>query len=215
MADRDIDRELEELRREREAAGLAFEAEAWPDEEALEEESAPAVAGGAGLPSTGLLSFYDRLRARIVARVERRGGLGAAAVKALLLVPDVFILLARLLLDPEVPGSARAVVGGALAYFVLPLDLMPEALLGAGGYLDDLVLATAVLAHAFTGELEPFARKHWSGTDELRVVLADVAGAAQGLLGADLYGRLRRVLARRGVEIEEGEEPAEPGPSVH
>jgi uncharacterized membrane protein YkvA (DUF1232 family) len=158
------------------------------------------------LPSTGLLSFYDRLRARIVAGVEKRGGrLGTGTVKALLLVPDVFVLLVRIALDPEVPGPARALVGGALAYFVLPLDLLPEAALGGAGYLEDLVLATMVLAHAFGGELEPWARKHWSGPEDLRQVIADVTGAAQGLLGANLYGRLRRALARRGVEVGEEE----------
>lgn len=163
------------------------------------------VAGAAApLPSTGLLSFYDRLRERIVAGVEKRGGrLGTGAVRALLLVPDVFVLLVRIALDPEVPGPARALVGGALAYFVLPLDLLPEAALGGAGYLEDLVLATAVLAHAFGGELEPYARKHWSGPEDLRAVIADVTGAAQHLLGANLYGRLRRVLARRGVEVGE------------
>ena len=217
MSDLDIDRELEELRREREAAGLAFEAEGWPDDEELQEASESAFAAGDELPSSGLLSFYDRLRARIVRAVERRGGrIGAATAKALLLVPDVFVLLVRLLLDREVPSSARALVGGALAYFILPVDLMPEAVLGAGGYLDDLVLATAVLAHTFSGELEPYARKHWSGPEELRVVLADITGAAQGLLGGNLYGRLRKVLAKRGVEIEEpGDETAETGPTVH
>jgi uncharacterized membrane protein YkvA (DUF1232 family) len=156
------------------------------------------------VPSTGLLSFYDRLRARIVAAIEKRGSrLGSGAVKALLLVPDIFILLVRIALDPEVPGSARALVGGALAYFVLPLDLLPEAVLGGAGYLEDLVLATAVLARAFGGELEPWARKHWSGPEDLRKVLTDVTGAAQHLLGAPLYQRLTRLLARRGVEVGE------------
>lgn len=155
------------------------------------------------LASTGLLSFYDRLRSRIVAAVGKKGGrLGAKTVKALLLVPDMFILLVRLALDPEVPGSARAMIGGAIAYFVLPVDLVPEAILGGGGYLDDLVLATAVLAHTFGADLEPYARKHWSGPEDLRKVIADVTGAAQGLLGANVYERLRRLLARRGVEVE-------------
>jgi uncharacterized membrane protein YkvA (DUF1232 family) len=194
MANRDLDREWEEQNRSRRA-----------DDELEAASEAALAATGSDLPSSGLLSFYDRLRARIVRAVERRGGrLGARAVKALLLVPDVFILLVRLLLDPEVPGSARALVGGALAYFILPVDLLPEAFVGAGGYLDDLVIATAVLAHSFSGELEPYARRHWSGPDELRVVLADIAGAAHGLLGANLYGRLEKVLARRGVELEEG-----------
>jgi uncharacterized membrane protein YkvA (DUF1232 family) len=178
-----------------------------PTDEELERNAEEALAADAGeeLPSSGLLSFYDRLRERVVAKVEGRGGrLAEGTVRALLLVPDVFMLLVRLSLDKEVPTQARMLIGGALAYFVLPMDLLPEALVGVGGYVDDLVLATAVLAQAFSGELEPYARKHWSGSEDLRVVLADVSYAAENLLGAKLFNRLKGLMERRGIRIPEG-----------
>lgn len=175
------------------------------DEElARRSEEALATVDLSELPSSGLLSFYDRLRERVVGGVETRGGRWAeGTVRALLLVPDVFILLVRLGLDREVPAQARMLIGGALAYFVLPVDLLPEALVGVGGFLDDLVLATAVLAQAFSGELEPYARKHWSGSEDLRVVIQDITYAAENLLGAKLYGRLKALLARRGIRLPE------------
>ncbi|HJX26835.1 MAG TPA: YkvA family protein [Thermoanaerobaculia bacterium] len=155
-------------------------------------------------PSSGLLSFYDRLREKIIHAVEKRGGkLGEGGARALLLVPDVFMLLMRLSLDRDVPKSARALIGGTLAYFVLPVDLFPEALLGGIGFMDDLVLATAVLAQAFSGELEPYARRHWSGSDDLRVVLRDITQTAQSLLGQNLYDKVKGLLRRKGIEVEE------------
>lgn len=158
------------------------------------------------MPRGKLLSFYDRLRERILKAVEARGGrsgqLTQAALKALLLVPDIFILLVRLALDKDVPASARAMIGGALAYFILPIDIMPEALLGGAGFLDDLVLAAAVLAQAFSGDLEPYARKHWSGPEDLRVVLRDLTETARSLLGQKIFDRLQKVLSRRGVKLE-------------
>lgn len=169
-----------------------------------ERDSERAFESDEELPSGGLLSFYDRLRERIIHAVEKRGGkLGDGAVRALLLVPDVFILLARLALDKNVPGSTRAMIGGALAYFVLPADLLPEMILGGAGFLDDLVLAVAVLSQAFGGDLEPYARKHWSGAEDLRVVLKDISETAQSLLGQNLYDRLKRVMGRRGIEVDE------------
>ncbi|HSL84989.1 MAG TPA: DUF1232 domain-containing protein [Thermoanaerobaculia bacterium] len=181
-----------------------------PSDEELERRSEAALLGIdpavdlGELPSSGLLSFYDRLRERMVGGVEGKGGRWAeGTVRALLLVPDVFILLVRLALDKEVPAQARMLIGGALAYFVLPFDLLPEALVGVGGFLDDLVLATAVLAQAFSGELEPYARKHWSGSEDLRVVIQDITYAAENLLGAKLYGRLKALLARRGIRLPE------------
>lgn len=157
---------------------------------------------GDDLPSTGLLSFYDKLRAKIVDTVEKKGGkLGENTVKALLVVPDVFILLVRLSLDKEVPSSARMMVGGALAYFLLPMDLLPEVMVGAGGYVDDLVLATAVLAQAFSKDLEPYAEKHWSGSKSLRTVIRDVTYTAENLMGARVFNRLQKLLAKRGIQL--------------
>ncbi len=161
-------------------------------------------ATGGRTPSTGLLSFYDRLRARIGRAVARRGGkLGERAVGALLLVPDVFILPVRLSLDRDVPKATRAVLASTLVYFVLPIDLMPEGLIGPTGYLDDLVLALMALSQAFGKELEPYAEKHWSGSRSLRRVMGDVLVSANSLLGSSLYDRLRRLLAVQGIEVDE------------
>ena len=92
--------------------------------------------------------FYDRLRRRIRESVERRvGRVGEKASEALLVVPDVFMLMVRLTMDRKVPEQARAVIGGALAYFILPADLFPEMVLGAPGYIDDVVVA-AILCRA-------------------------------------------------------------------
>lgn len=145
-----------------------------------------------------LLTAYDRLRVKVLAAVEKKGGkLSADAVKVLLLVPDIFLLLVRLVLDRDVPPRTRALIGSVLAYFLLPVDLLPEALLGGGGYLEDVVLATAVLAQAFGGELEGHARKHWSGPEDLRVVLRDVTSAAHHLLGPTYHEKLDRFLEKQ------------------
>ncbi|MEM9593631.1 MAG: DUF1232 domain-containing protein [Acidobacteriota bacterium] len=162
------------------------------------------------LPSRGLLSFYDRLRRRVTDHVERRGGtLGPRTTEALLLVPDVFILLVRLMLDKDVPKATRTLIGGALAYFVLPFDLLPEAIVGPAGFVDDLVLALTVMAQVFSPDLEAHAERYWSGSKKLRRVIADILGAAQSLLGVDLYDRLRGALAQRGIDLDEATASAE------
>ena len=155
------------------------------------------------LVSTGVLSSYDRLRRRIVSSLEHRSRLGGALAEALMLAPDLLVLLARLCMDRDVSPASRQLIIGALAYFLTPVDLLPEALVGVGGFLDDVVLASLVLSHSLNEELEPLAARHWSGDQDLRVVLADVSGAAAALLGFSLYGRLKGFLARRGIQIED------------
>ena len=147
-----------------------------------------------------ILGFYDGLRERMLEAAGRRNRrLGKPVVEALLRVPDVFILLGRLALDRDVPPQARALIGGALAYFILPTDLFPEAIVGPVGYLDDLVVAAAVLSQALGGNLEPYAAKYWNGDQELRQVLHDISSSAGVLLGRNLFARVERLLARRGV----------------
>lgn len=174
------------------------------DEVSADDSVDEAFEDGDRLPSAGLLSFYDRLRGKIETYVAERGGVaGDKAAQALLLVPDVFVFLLRLMLDPDVPRAKRALIGSAIAYFVLPVDLLPEAMVGPGGFVDDLVLALAVLSQSFGSELEPWAQKYWSGSRKLRTVLRDVLQSAHGLLGTDLHGRLRKALAKRGVDLDD------------
>ena len=47
--------------------------------------------------------------------------------------------------DPETPASAKAMIMAALAYFVLPFDVIPDVLAGVG-YTDDAAVIAAVLA---------------------------------------------------------------------
>lgn len=175
------------------------------DAEAAELQAEAALAsGGEELRHHDLLRFYDRLRSRVLDTVERRAGkLPEDVIIALLLVPDIFILLVRLMLDKDVPRRARIMIGGALAYFISPIDLLPELILGPIGYLDDLVVGVAVVAQVFSGDLEPYARKHWTGRQDLHVVLHDISSAASSLLGPAVHARLMRLLARHGIALDD------------
>lgn len=55
-------------------------------------------------------------------------------------------------LDPETPTWAKSIIYGALAYFILPLDAIPDAI-PVGGYTDDLGVLLAALA-AVAGHLK-------------------------------------------------------------
>ena len=147
-----------------------------------------------------LLAFYDRLRGRMENSLSSR--IGGTASEALLAAPDVFILLVRLFFDREVPHSTRALIGGALAYFLLPTDLLPEALLGFGGFIDDVVISATVIAHVLARDLEAVVARHWSGSRHIQAVLSDAARAADSVLSSGLQDRLARVLTRYGVDLD-------------
>ncbi|MEZ5871403.1 MAG: YkvA family protein [Nitratireductor sp.] len=48
-------------------------------------------------------------------------------------------------LDPATPNRTRAILLGALAYFVMPLDWIPDFILGFG-FSDDIAVLTAAFA---------------------------------------------------------------------
>jgi len=48
-------------------------------------------------------------------------------------------------LDPQTPGKAKAVLLGALAYFILPTDAVPD-FLALVGFSDDIAVLTLAIA---------------------------------------------------------------------
>jgi uncharacterized membrane protein YkvA (DUF1232 family) len=58
-------------------------------------------------------------------------------------LPDV-VALYFCMIDPDTPLWAKAQIGGALAYFISPLDAIPDAL-PALGYTDDAAVVLATL----------------------------------------------------------------------
>ncbi|MCW2245087.1 uncharacterized membrane protein YkvA (DUF1232 family) [Azospirillum fermentarium] len=57
------------------------------------------------------------------------------------------------LTDPATPVSTRAILAGALAYFVMPVDVIPDALV-ALGFTDDAAVLMMAL-NAVRGSLTP------------------------------------------------------------
>lgn len=47
--------------------------------------------------------------------------------------------------DPETPAAAKGIMLGALAYFVMPVDAIPDILAGIG-FTDDAAVIAAVIA---------------------------------------------------------------------
>ncbi len=59
--------------------------------------------------------------------------------------------------DPTTPNHVRAVLLGALAYFVVPTDAIPD-ILGAIGYADDMTILIAAINHV-GGYIKPRHRE--------------------------------------------------------
>lgn len=136
--------------------------------------------------------FYDRIRKAITAYLSR-GKVGRAQ-DVLLFAPDVFILLWRLTRDSRVTGGNKVLLGTAIAYYIFPLDIMPEALLGPIGFIDDLVFGVYVLNRVLADTDEQILRDHWSGSGDVLDMIRRVLRSADGLVASDVVAAIKKMV---------------------
>ena len=161
-----------------------------------EEESETPVTSVATRPvsEAKMNRFYDKLRRTIESSLRRGDSKPRKWAEYLLIVPDIFMLLVRLVNDARVSGKNKILLGTGIAYFILPIDLMPELILGPIGYLDDLVLAVYILNRILTDTDEELLREHWSGSGDVLETIQRVLRSADGLVTKDLVGRFKKLI---------------------
>jgi uncharacterized membrane protein YkvA (DUF1232 family) len=99
-------------------------------------------------------------------------GRRAHARELLAFLPDCLRLFRRLAADPEVPRSAKAVLGASALYLALPVDLIPDFVPGLG-LLDDALVAGAAARYVVRKAGRERVERHWQGSAAgLRVILA-------------------------------------------
>jgi uncharacterized membrane protein YkvA (DUF1232 family) len=121
---------------------------------------------------------YDQL---LQEDVEDYTGLHAGLVAH---APAFFRLLSRFLEDPRLPGRLRPLVLAAIAYFVVPSEIMPEDLEGPYGYVDDLFLSAWVarLVRQRVGEDE-ILTENWESEVPLLPLIAEILQHEAELIG--------------------------------
>jgi uncharacterized membrane protein YkvA (DUF1232 family) len=104
--------------------------------------------------------------------VGRRTAAGQLAT----LLPNLVRLFHALVRDSRVPRSSKVLLGLAIAWFVWPIDLVPE-FIPVVGPLDDVVVAALVLRHVLRKAGPDVIAEHWSGDHATLGILLRVASA--------------------------------------
>ncbi len=108
--------------------------------------------------------MYDVLREKVVGSKSQQGRSGPKDL--LLLLPDIVVLLARLVRDPRVPWKAKTIAVLGLAYVFSPIDLIPD-FFGPIGLVDDLLVAVAALSKILNSVHPDLLRANWSGKGDV------------------------------------------------
>lgn len=140
--------------------------------------------------------FYQLLRLYLQSQNQQYPGVLNPLLDYILLPSDLLHLIVKLLLDETVPLREKVKVLLALLYYVSPLDLIPDMLLGPVGLVDDIAVAIYVLDSLLNTVQPETVERSWAGDRQLLFTLQRLVGAVDGMMGGSLLHKLDPVLYR-------------------
>lgn len=110
--------------------------------------------------------------------------------------PNLFKLLGDIL-EYDIPREMRRDICGAISYFVLPMDVIPEKEYGAYGYIDDIFLSVYVLRIVADEYGYDFIQKIWDKPQDIKNVMDDCESKSLEVLKDD---QIKAILTYVGLE---------------
>jgi len=138
--------------------------------------------------------LYDRMRASVV---RSQPGQPSTLRDMVLLVPDLAVLLIRLVRDTRVPAGAKAIALLGVAYLFSPIDLIPDIMLGPIGLVDDLLVLAACLSRIVNYVHPDIVHSHWSGQGDALETVQRLSDWSENLLTARLPRAFLRLVGLR------------------
>jgi uncharacterized membrane protein YkvA (DUF1232 family) len=107
----------------------------------------------------------------------------------LMFLPNMVVLLGRLLKDSRVPMAEKALFAGAIVYVISPIDFIPDVFPFIG-QVDDIYVVVLVLMRLINRTNEDVVREHWTGGGDIVALIDSIASLAPKFLPK----RISRVL---------------------
>lgn len=142
-----------------------------------------------------LQSWYDRWRDKIHTWVA--GHTAHQLADVVMLVPDLAMLLVRLIRDNRVPMKFKAQLILAAAYLVAPIDILPEAVMNVAGLGDDVMIISLVILNNLTSIKPEVLREHWSGQGDVVATLQNVVSLRKGFASAKVMDTVNMIMGNK------------------
>jgi len=139
-----------------------------------------------------------------------REALRAFGREITMFLPDLVLMLRRVVADPRVPHSAKVEAAGALAYLVSPKNRITN-MIPVVGQLDDVAIVAFAFRRLVVGAGEPILREHWRGSDRGFQVLIGASSALASPAGAIRRAKLARSIVAAGIDRVRGGAPGGAG----
>ena len=113
----------------------------------------------------------------------------------LMFLPNMVMLLGRLMRDSRVPTAEKALFAAAIVYVISPIDLIPDVFPFIG-QVDDIYVVALTLIRLISRTNEDVVRENWKGGGDIVSMIDSIASIAPTFLPK----RISRVLQNR-VEL--------------
>lgn len=87
--------------------------------------------------------------------------------------PNLFKLLCNLLTQEELSKELRLKISAAIAYYVIPNDVVPEEEYGPYGYIDDIFVSVHVLREVAEEYGYDYLQQFWTAETDVNWVMDD------------------------------------------
>ncbi|MFQ6675505.1 MAG: YkvA family protein [Fidelibacterota bacterium] len=120
--------------------------------------------------------FYENL-------VDRVQGYKGRRERTIHLAPTFFKLMTNLLEDKKTPQETRSLISSAIAYFVVPRDVIPEEVFGPLALIDDVFVCLYVSKKLLNMMDEELLTAHWEGVEPLPDLVDELYPLAEKYVG--------------------------------
>jgi len=120
--------------------------------------------------------FYDKLNDDIKAYEGRHDDF-------IFLTPEWYKLMTNLLDDPRMPYRLKPLVSCAIAYFIIPADVISEEIHGPYGYIDDIYFCAFIANEIKKRTKDPaIIEENWEGEGDILELIEEVLGQEKELI---------------------------------
>ncbi len=105
--------------------------------------------------------------------------------------PSFFKLLCNILNDKLVDWNTKMMINAALAYFVIPEDIIPDE--EEGGYVDDLFIVSYVLKEIKTNVSKDLIEANWEEEGDILSLIEDIYIKSKSIVSNHTIDILRKV----------------------
>lgn len=149
----------------------------------------------AQIPEHG--DYYHKLRQKMSRFAAQRAPRWTQPVVPwVLAVPDFFATMVRLARDERVPTPTKLLAGAVVAYFVMPVDILPD-LIPFVGQVDDVAVALFAIEKIAAGVDERVLQEAWPGDGRVLEVAKTGVDRFTKLLPAGVLTKIRDFIRRK------------------